>query len=109
MKLFDVRPKQAIDHAPRHLPLIIISVLLSAVGITFVWRFVIPANRLRRELPNSIAALRQIREKLNGHVVELNWLEFLIRYSRLQPWGMALDIGCGSGRMAAPLFYYITH
>jgi SAM-dependent methyltransferase len=41
--------------------------------------------------------------------VGLEWLEFLIRYGRLPPWGKVLDIGCGSGRMAVPLSYYITN
>ncbi len=40
--------------------------------------------------------------------VGLEWLEFLIRYGRLPPWGKVLDVGCGSGRMAVPLSYYIT-
>ena len=39
--------------------------------------------------------------------VGLEWLEFLIRYGRLSPSGRVLDIGCGNGRMAAPLSYYI--
>ncbi len=40
--------------------------------------------------------------------VGVEWLEFLIRYGRLPPWGKVLDVGCGSGRMALPLSYYIT-
>jgi hypothetical protein len=64
------------DYARRHL--IIISVLLSAIVITSIFRFVIPANRWGRELPNSIAALNKIREKLNEHVAEQNWLKFLM-------------------------------
>lgn len=40
--------------------------------------------------------------------VGLEWLEFLIRYGRLPPWGKVLDIGCGTGRMAVPLSCYIT-
>jgi SAM-dependent methyltransferase len=41
--------------------------------------------------------------------VGLEWLEFLIRHGRLPPWGKVLDIGCGTGRMAVPLSYYIAH
>jgi SAM-dependent methyltransferase len=40
--------------------------------------------------------------------VGLEWLEFLIRYGRLSPWGKVLDVGCGSGRMAVPLSYYTS-
>jgi ABC-type transporter Mla subunit MlaD len=64
-------PSQAIEYAGRHLPVAIISVLLSAIVVIFIGRFVVPANRLRRELSTSIAELRQIRERLNGNVVEL--------------------------------------
>lgn len=41
--------------------------------------------------------------------VGLEWLEFLIRYGRLPPWGKVLDVGCGNGRMAMPLSFYITN
>ncbi len=40
--------------------------------------------------------------------VGLEWLEFFIRYGRLSPSGCILDIGCGSGRMALPLSYYLS-
>jgi SAM-dependent methyltransferase len=40
--------------------------------------------------------------------IGLEWLEFFIRYGRLSPYGAILDIGCGTGRMALPLSYYLN-
>jgi len=42
------------------------------------------------------------------YYVGLEWLEFFIQYGRLTPWGTVLDIGCGTGRMALPLSYYLS-
>lgn len=39
--------------------------------------------------------------------VGLEWLEFIIRYGRLSRDGSVLDIGCGAGRIAEPLSFYL--
>ena len=49
----------------------IIGAMLVAISIGFIWRFVIPAIRLSKELSHAIAQLGDIRKNLSGHVVEL--------------------------------------
>jgi len=68
---------------------------------------------VRRALPQrfdqKLAAMASGETDANRFFyVGLEWLEFLIRYGRLPPWGKVLDVGCGSGRMAMPLSYYIA-
>lgn len=53
----------------------IVAVLLLLISIGFLFKFVVPAKRLARELSGAIAALRDIRARLNGNVVELGEIE----------------------------------
>jgi len=53
----------------------IVAALMLLISIGFFIKFVIPALRLSRELDASIAALRHIRARLEGKVVELREIE----------------------------------
>ena len=55
--------------------IIIVAALLILISIGFVFRFVVPALRLATELKTAIVALRDIRSRLNGNVVELVEIE----------------------------------
>lgn len=51
--------------------MVIVAALLLLISIGFLFRFVVPAWRLFGELSKAIGALREIRERLDGNVVEL--------------------------------------
>jgi len=53
----------------------IVAVLLLLISAGFFTRFVFPALRLSRELDSAIAALKDIRSRINGNVVELGEIE----------------------------------
>lgn len=53
----------------------IVATMLILISIGFLFRFVVPALRLEVELKAAIAALRDIRSRLNGNVVELDEIE----------------------------------
>lgn len=53
----------------------IVAALLLLIAIGFLVKFVVPALRLSRELDSSIAALLDIRARLDGNVVELGEIE----------------------------------
>jgi len=53
----------------------IVAALLLLISIGFLFKFVVPARRLSRELSGAIAALSNIRARLNGNVVELGEIE----------------------------------
>ena len=55
--------------------IIIVAALLILISMGFFFRFVVPALRLAGELKTAIAALRDIRSRLNGNVVELREIE----------------------------------
>jgi DNA anti-recombination protein RmuC len=55
--------------------IVIVAALLIVITIGFLFRFVVPALRLAGELKTAIAALRDIRSRLNGNVVELGEIE----------------------------------
>lgn len=55
--------------------IVIVAALLILISIGFFFRFVVPALRLAGELKAAIAALRDIRSRLNGNVVELGEIE----------------------------------
>jgi len=55
--------------------IVIVAALLIVITIGFLFRFVVPALRLAEELKTAIAALRDIRLRLNGNVVELGEIE----------------------------------
>lgn len=60
---------------------VFIGALLLLIGIGFFFQFVVPALRLARELKTAIAALRGIRSRLNGNVVELGEIESKAMFS----------------------------
>lgn len=53
----------------------IVAALLLLISIGFLARFVFPALRLSGELDSAIAALKSIRSRLDGNVVELGEIE----------------------------------
>ena len=53
----------------------IVAALMLLISIGFFVKFVAPALRLSKELDLSIAALRDIRKRLDGNVVELGEIE----------------------------------
>ena len=55
--------------------IVIVAALLILISIGFFFRFVVPALRLAGELKTAIAALRDVRSRLNGNVVELGEIE----------------------------------
>lgn len=55
--------------------IVIVAALLILISIGFFFRFVIPAVRLAGELKAAIAALWDIRSRLDGNVVELGEIE----------------------------------
>lgn len=53
----------------------IVAALLLLISIGFLFRFVVPARLLSGELSNAVTALRDIRQQLDGNVVELGEIE----------------------------------
>ena len=53
----------------------IVAALLLLISIDFFFRFFMPAVRLKGELQAAIAALREIRSRRDGNVVELGEIE----------------------------------
>lgn len=53
----------------------IVAALLFLISVGFLFKFVVPAIRLARELASAIGALRDIRAGFNGNVVELGEIE----------------------------------
>jgi hypothetical protein len=55
--------------------MVIVATLLLLISVGFLFKFVIPAKRLSTELSGAIEALRDIRARINGNVVELGEIE----------------------------------
>ena len=53
----------------------IVAALLLLISVGFLFKFVVPAIRLARELARAIGALSDIRAGFNGNVVELGEIE----------------------------------
>lgn len=58
-----------------HIVIIGVEVLLVWIGLSFVFCFMIPALRLRRELSRAIVALNGINQRLDGNIVDLEEIE----------------------------------
>lgn len=56
-----------------HIAIVVAHLLLISIG--FFARFVVPALRLSSELDSAIGALKDIRSRINGNVVELGEIE----------------------------------
>ena len=52
--------------------ILIIGSLLFSISVGFIIKFILPACRLRKDLENTLAALRQINARSGGAVVELD-------------------------------------
>jgi hypothetical protein len=55
--------------------IVVVGALLLLISIGFFARFVLPALRLSKELDSAIAALKDIRSRIDGNVVELGEIE----------------------------------